>query len=153
MSKKKLRTIKVNGEVYLWKRVHYHLNEVELSKCVEKVTIFLKGFKDSPLKLSFREEDNLIIKTDVKKEKWCVGYPEAGVIWLYRYKPTLPNHEPYPIKQQQTIYVNLNRPAVISKIIEYFNLHGWNPQKVQKPLVEENALKYLEIIALPQDIY
>lgn len=95
--KNKLRKIRINIETYLWKREHHHLTDFEHSKCVEKVTIYLEGFKKSPLQLLFREEDNLMIKTDTEKEKWCVGYPDEGVIWLYKYKPPLPNNEPYPI--------------------------------------------------------
>lgn len=72
------------------------------------------------------------------------------MIWLYKYKPALPNNEPYPIEQQQTIAINLNRPAVIAEIIKYFNLQGWKPKDTNKPFVEEHALK---IIELPQDMF
>lgn len=150
--KNKLRKIKINNETYLWKRGHLHLTKFEHSKCVEKVTIYLDGFKNSPLQLSFREEDNLTLKTDVEKEKWCVGYPDSGVIWLYKYKPSLPDNKPYPIERRQTININLNRPAVIAEIIKYFNLNGWNPKETSIPFVVENALKYLEIIELPEGI-
>lgn len=147
--KNKLRKIKVNDETYLWKRGHHHLTEFEHSGCVEQVTIYLEGYKNSPLQLLFREEDNLTLKTDIDKEKWCVGYPDSGVVWLYKYKPALPNNEPYPIEQRQTIEINLNRPAVIAELIKYFYLNGWNPKVTSGPFVEENALKFLEIIELP----
>lgn len=143
--KNKLRKIKIADETYLWKREHHHLVEFQHSKCVEKVTIYLEGFKKSPLKLSFREEDNLTLKTDVEKEKWCVGYPDDGVIWLSKSRPDM---------QPQTEHtdINLNRPAVIAELIRYFNLNGWNPKQMSKPFVEENALKFLEIIKLPLGI-
>lgn len=143
--KNKLRKIKINNETYLWKRGHHHLTEFEYSKCVEKITIYLKGFKNSPLQLLFREEDNLTLKTDIKKEKWCVGYPDEGVIWLSK---------PRKDKQPQTehIDINLNRPAVIAELIKYFKSNGWNPKQTSKPFVEENALKFLEIIELPLGI-
>ncbi|GAA3521571.1 hypothetical protein GCM10022393_39970 [Aquimarina addita] len=143
--KNKLRKIKLNDETYLWKRAHHHLTEFEHSECVEKITIYLEGFKNSPLQLSFREEDNLILKTDIKEEKWCVGYPDNGVIWLSK---------PRADKKPQTnhVNINLNRPAVIIEFIKYFNLNGWNPRKMSKPFIEENALKFLEIINLPQGI-
>ncbi|NDV17420.1 hypothetical protein GO009_15455 [Muricauda sp. TY007] len=142
--KNKLRKIKIDGETYLWKREHHHLTEFEYSKCVEKVTVYLEGFKNSPLQLFFREEDNLILKTDIEKEKWCVGYPD-GVIWLFK---------PRADKKPQTDHVdiNLNRPAVIAELIKYFNSNGWNPRKASKPFVEENALKFLETIELPRGI-
>ena len=148
--KNKLRKIKVDNQTYLWKRGHYHLTEFEHSECVEKVTIYLEGFKNSPLQLSFREEDNLSLKADINKEKWCVGYPDSGVIWLYKYKAPSPNNE--PIEQRKTIEINLNRPAVIAKIITYFNRNGWNAKETSKPFVEENALKFLEMIDFPQGI-
>ncbi len=150
MSKNKLRKIKIANETYLWRVNHSHLENFTYSKCVEKVVVYLEGYKKSPLRLSFREEDNLVLKKDLKKEKWCVGYPDTGVIWLYTYKPALPNNEPYPIEQQKTISINLNRPAVIVKLIAYFIERQWKPKENEKPLVIENALKFLEIIELPQ---
>lgn len=139
--KDKLRKIKINNETYLWKREHLHLTEFKLSMCVEKVTIYLEGHKKSPLQLSFREEDNLLVNPDLEIEKWCIGYPHDGVIWLLKKK-----------RPGQHIDINLNRPAVIAELIRYFNLNGWEPKQALRPFVEENALKFLEIIQLPQGI-
>ncbi len=150
MTKNKLRKIKIANDTYLWKVNHSHLENFTYSKYVEKVVVYLEGHKKSPLRLLFREEDNLALKKDLKKEKWCVGYPDTGVIWLYTYKPPLPNNESYPIEQQKTIYINLNRPAVIAKFITYFTKTQWKPKKNEKPLIIENALKFLEIIKLPK---
>ncbi|WP_299680677.1 hypothetical protein [uncultured Dokdonia sp.] len=141
--KNKLRKIKINNNTYLWRRGHYHLPKFEYSECVEKVTIYLEEYKNSPLQLSFREEDNLILKTNIDKEKWCVGYPDSGVIWLFK-----PRADKKP--QTEHIAINLNRPAVIAELIKYFNLNGWKPKENSKPFVEENALKFLEIIDLPR---
>lgn len=157
MAKNKLRQIKIDNETYLWKREHLHLTGYEHSKCIEKVVIYLEGYKNSPLQLLFREEDNLIIKTDIEKEKWCVGYPYDGVIWLYKYKPPLPNNEPYPInkidkEQMKTIDINLNRPAVIVELVRYFLQTDWKPKESARPHIIEDALKLLEIITLPQGI-
>lgn len=148
--KNKLRKITVDHKTYLWKRAHQHLAEFEHSKCVEKVTVYLEGFKNAPLQLLFREEDNLSLKTDLEKEKWCVGHPDAGVIWLYTYKAVLPNKAPHPITEITTTTINLNRPAVMAALINYFNSHGWEPSKIAKPFVENNALKFLDIIDLPK---
>lgn len=79
INKTSLRKIKVNNESYLWKRGHYHLEEYKHSECVEKVIVFLEGFKNSPLQLLFKEDDNILFKSDLEKEKWCVGYPDQGV--------------------------------------------------------------------------
>jgi hypothetical protein len=152
MTKDKLRKIKIDSDTYLWKREHLHLTEYVLSKCVEKVVIYLEGHKKSPLQLLFREEDNLSIKMDIEKEKWCVGYPNDGVVWLYKYKPPLPNNAPYPMNQQQTIEVNLNRPAVIAELIGYFLHTDWNPKESTRPHIVEDALKLLEIIVFPKGI-
>lgn len=152
MAKNKLRQIKIDNETYLWKREHLHLTGYEHSKCIEKVVIYLEGYKKSPLQLLFREEDNLNIKTDIEREKWCVGYPDDGVIWLYKYQPSLPNNEPYSIDQQQIIAINLNRPAVIAELIRYFLQTDWKPKEITRPLIIEDALKLLEIIVLPKGI-
>ncbi|MDQ0781326.1 hypothetical protein QF044_001180 [Chryseobacterium sp. W4I1] len=37
----------------------------------------------------------------------AVGYPDDGVIWLYKYESPLPNNKPYPVNEQQTVDVNL----------------------------------------------
>lgn len=152
MAKNQLRKIKIYNETYLWKREHMHLTEYGYAKCVEKVVIYLDGHKKSPLQLLFREEDNLKIKTDIEKEKWCVGYPDEGIIWLSKYKPPLPDNKPYPIEQQQTIDINLNRPAVIAELISYFIQSDWKPKESTKPYIMEDALKLLEIIDLPKGL-
>ncbi len=144
--KNKLRKIKVDNETYLWKREHNHLEDFEYSKCVEKVTIYLEGYKNSPINLLFREEDNLKIKNNLNKEKWCVGYPDAGVIWLFK-----PRADKKP--QTENIHINLNRPAVIAELIKYFNNNGWNPKEVKKSFVIEDALKFLDVIKLPLGIH
>ncbi|AZA53896.1 hypothetical protein [Chryseobacterium sp. G0201] len=134
MKKNILRKIKIDNETYLWKRLHVHLTNYEHSKCVEKVVIYLEGHKKSPLQLSFREEDNLTLKSDIEKEKWRVGYPDDGVIWLYKYESPLPNNKSYPVNEQQTVDINLNRPAVIALLVQYvdiFFIKIGNQKKVQ----------------------
>ncbi|MEL6257410.1 MAG: hypothetical protein AAFR87_35785, partial [Bacteroidota bacterium] len=109
--------------------------------CVEKVIIYLEGYKKSPLHLLFREEDNLKFKPDPEKEKWCVGYPDDGVIWLYHNK-----------EGKESVQINLNRPAVIAALIEYFKENGWKPKEHSTPLLFEDALKFLDSIDLPKRI-
>lgn len=145
INKTSLRKIKVFGEVFLWKRGHYHLTEFEHAECVEKVIIYLEGYKNSPIHLLFREEDNLTMKADLEKEKWCVGYPDTGVIWLFK-----PGTGGKP--QTESLHINLNRPAVIAKLIEYFAKNEWRPKEATQPLIIEDALKLLEMIELPQGI-
>ncbi len=143
MSRQSLRKITVGEEVYLWKREHYHLTEYSYAQCAEKVVIYLEGYKNSPLHLLFREEDNLIFKRNHDQEKWCVGDPEVGVIW--KFKPR-PDHLP----QTETQTINLNRPAVIAGLIKYFRENGWQPKEMRKPMVVHDALVLLELIDLPQ---
>lgn len=152
MSKNKLRKIQVADKTFLWKRSHEHLADFKYSKCVERLVIYLKGYKKSPLQLFFREEDNLDIKSDVNKEKWCIGYPDEGVIWLYRNKASSPNNALNTQEQNNTIHINLNRPAVIAKFIRHFVHEDWKPEETSKPLVIRNALKLLEMIELPHGI-
>lgn len=142
MQKTKLRRIRINNEYYLWKRSYYHLSEFKHSSAVEKVIIYLENHKKSPLHLHFKEEDNLNYK-DISKEKWCVGYPDTGVIWLYKVSPT---------PASNVIHINLNRPAVIASLIQYFIQNAWYPKDEQKPLIVEDALKLLDKIALPNGI-
>lgn len=104
------------------------------ANCIEKVVIYFGGYKKAPLQLLFREEDNVKIKTNTEQEKWCVGYPNDGVIWLYKYKPPLPNNRPYPIDEQQTIDINLNRPAVIAELINYFLQTTSHQQTAQRTM-------------------
>lgn len=139
MSKNKLRKITVDDHSYLWKREHFHLTEFEHSECVEKVTIYREGFKNSPLQLLFREEDNLTLKANPEEEKWCVGYPDDGVIWLFKSKTA-------------AVHINLNRPAVIAGLIQYFVQTDWHPEENKKALVMEDALKFLDLLDLPKGI-
>ena len=142
INKISLRKLRINDKTFLWKRVHYHLDNFEYSECVEKVIIYLEGYKNASLQLLFREEDNLLLETELKK--WCVGYPDTGVIWLL--KPKEKDHSTYNIS------INLNRPAVITKFIEHYFDKEWKPKKSNKPLIIENALLILEKIELPQGI-
>ncbi|MEP0265457.1 hypothetical protein [Dokdonia sp.] len=137
INKASLRKITIADQKYLWKVGHYHLESFKHAKCVEKVVIYLKDYKKAPLQLLFREEDNLCTSTDIKKQKWCVGYPETGVIWLSK-----PRDDEKP--QTENIDINLNRPAIIRKLIEYYISNGWCPKEQNKPFLIENALLILE---------
>lgn len=148
MAKIKLRKIQIDQETYLWKRTHLHVTADGHTECIEKVVIYLEGHKKSPLQLSFKDGDNLKIKTDPQKEKWCIGYPEDGVIWLYK----LPGHIPDSNDQQQEIVINLNRPAVIAALIRYFRQTGWQPKESTQAYIIEDALKLLGKIVLPNGI-
>lgn len=146
INKTNLRKIRIGKESYLWKRGHYHLDAFEYSQCVEKVIVFLNGYKNSPLHLLFKEEDNHLFKSDLEKEKWCVGHPEQGVIWLYKPEADLQ-------AQRVNININLNRPAVIARLIEHYAGTHWNPRKTNKPLVIEDALRLVEELELPKEVH
>lgn len=148
MAKIKLRKIQIDHATYLWKRAHLHVTADGHTQCIEKVVIYLEAHKKSPLQLSFKESDNLKFKTDPEKEKWCVGYPDDGMIWLYK----LPGSGSYSSDEQQTMVINLNRPAVIAELIRYFLQTGWQPKESTQPYIVEDALKLLGIIVLPNGI-
>ena len=152
MERRKLRKLKIAHETYLWRREHMHLADYQYSTCMERVVIYLEGYRNSPLHLYFREEDNLILGIDVEKEKWCVGSGSQGIIWLYRHdsKCALPADEANSAERRPLIHINLSRPAVIAKLIEYFIKAEWKPKEGSKPVVIENALRLLETLELPQ---
>ncbi|UZR97270.1 hypothetical protein [Chondrinema litorale] len=141
INKSKLRKISIDNEIYLWKAGHYHLTEFKHSKCAEKVTVYLEGFKNAPLNLLFREEDN----DENSIQKWIVGYPNTGIIWLF-----IENDSNKP--QTESVSINLNRPAVIRKIIEYFSSNGWSPKTSNKPFIVSNGLELLDKIDFPNGI-
>ena len=151
MERKKLRKIVVNNKTYLWRREHLHLVEYEHSACMERVIIYLAGYKNSPLHLYFREEDNLILEIDVEQESWQVGSSSQGIIWLYKRDstPSLPVDGANPTERQPPVAINLSRPAVIAKLVEYFTRAIWKPTECSKPVVVEDGLRFLEALNLP----
>jgi len=134
LNKIKLRKINVLGKTFLWKRGHYHLEEFEHSQCVEKVIIYLQDHKNSPLHLFFREEDNSLITSNLDIGKWCVGYPDQGVIWWFSNESTEEGNK------EDNIELNLNRPKVIETLIKHFMFNGWKPETDKKPYIVNNAL-------------
>ncbi|WP_341695162.1 hypothetical protein [Flavobacterium arundinis] len=132
--------------------MHLHPTGRGHTGCIEKVVIFLEGHKKSPLQLSFRENDNGNLNQNIGTDRWCIGYPDEGVIWLFKYKPPLINNEPYPIDERQTVGINLNRPAVIAALIRYFLQNDWKPKESVTPYIVDDALKLPDIIDLPKGI-
>ena len=135
-NKLKMRKINVFGQTFLWKRMHIHLEEFEYSQCVEKVKIYLEGYKNSPLILFFRGEDNHLLETLKGEERWEIGYPESGIIWKY-----IPDREP-TIQES----INLNSSPVIVKLIKYYYHNQWFPESENKPYIDENSLTLTEKI-------
>ena len=117
------------------------LESADGSECAEKVTIYLEGFKNAPLNLLFRQEDN----DANSNRKWIVGYPDTGVIWLFTQKDS---NNP----QTESVSINLNRPAIIRKIIEYFISNGWSPKTSNKSFIVSNGLELLDRIDFPNGI-
>ncbi|MEN7550071.1 hypothetical protein AAG747_19265 [Rapidithrix thailandica] len=146
INKIKMRKIIHRKETYLWKRAHYHLDNYEFSECVEQIVIYLENFKNSPIKLHFREEDNVLINSRDEKGKWMVGYPDSGVIWFSNTGKTVIQGENSDCKQ-----INLNRPAVIIKLIDYYLFNGWNPKFSKQSFVVNDALRALEFIDFPKE--
>lgn len=135
LNKTPLRKLIRHDQTFLWKRSHVHLKEYIHSECTEQVVIFLEGFKNSSLRIHFREEDNLSIQHDITKRKWCVGYPDSGVIWL----STTPQKENTPV-------INLNRSAVIRQLIDFFYGMEWRPETTNKTFEIQHGLELLEHI-------
>lgn len=139
-NKIKLRKIKVLDQTFLWKTGHLHLEKFEHSQCVEKVIIYLENYKNSPLALYFRQEDNRLIKLLSENEKWLVGYPDKGVIWKSTTGKPVPQGE-----NKYTVQINLNNPSVIERIIKYYYKNKWNPgESSNSSFVEEHALTILD---------
>ncbi|WP_020532580.1 hypothetical protein [Flexithrix dorotheae] len=70
INKISLRKSTYKHKLNLWKRAHYHIGNYKFSKCVELVVIYLENYKNSPIKLHFREEDNVLINSRNEKGKW-----------------------------------------------------------------------------------
>jgi hypothetical protein len=121
---------------------------------MERVVIYLAGYKNFPLHLYFREEDNLILEIDMEQESWQVGSGSQGIIWLYKRDSTPSSliDGANPTERRQPVTINLSRPAVIAKLIEYFTQAIWKPTECSKPVVVEDGLRFLEVLALPQGI-
>ncbi len=121
-NKIKLRKLDVFNYCFLWKCGHIHLKEFKNFQCIEKVVIYLDGYKNSPLILFFKEDDNELINLG-KDKKWNVGYPNKGIIW---------NRE---------LQINLHNSLTIIKIIEFYFKIKWNPDGSSKTaFVNETAL-------------
>ncbi|MBL4706012.1 MAG: hypothetical protein JKY54_15915 [Flavobacteriales bacterium] len=129
MSKTGLRKINIAGDTYLWRVGHYHLEEFEYSECVDRVTIYLEGYKNAPLILHFRLEDNVLLSQNSRKNDWFIDW---GCL----------------TNKERTI--NLNRPGVIAKLIAYYIAHSWTPKEEKRSLEIKDALKLLDLIELPE---
>lgn len=129
MSIKGYRKINIAGDTYIWALGHYHLEEFKYSECVDRVKVYLEGYKHSPLILHFRLEDNHLLSQDSRRTAWFIDW---GCL----------------INNEQTI--NLSRPGVIAKLIEYYLEHNWVPREQKKPLDVKDALKLLDLIELPE---
>ncbi len=128
----------MNNESFLWKRGHFELSDYDYSNRAEKVLIYMKGFWGSPLILLFKEDDNLrLIENDSKNVKWSISswLDNTGII--YKETEELEN---------ENCMVNLNKPSVISKLIEYHRKSTWNPKETKEKTIVEDALMLLDEI-------
>lgn len=138
-NKIKLREINVQDNSFLWKRGHLHLQDFEDSECVEKIIIYLKDYKNTPLVLFFKEDDNKLIKTLKENEKWFVGYPDQGIIWKSKTGKKISQEA-----DNNYTEINLNTPSIIEKIINLYFEKDWKPDKTS--YTEFEALKILGTI-------
>ncbi len=135
MSKQKFRRINVERKSYLWIRRHVHLDNYKYSQCVEILTIYQEGYKKSPLRLHFREEEQIANINNPKDSHWAVGYPEDGVIWQTGNK---------------TGEVNLNRPGVVAEIIKFAILKNWDAKNDNTSTDIFNGFEWIEQIKFPK---
>ena len=131
MAKSLLRKINVDGSIYLWKTGHYHLKEFKHSECAERVTVYLKDYKNSPIHIHFRLEDNSYLQEDLAKSNWFIDW---GCL------------------QNKNKVVNLNRPGVIKILIRYFISKEWNPETSKTPYHYYSGLKLLSELDFPEGI-
>jgi hypothetical protein len=118
MSRKDLRKLTINDRLFLWRLTHDHdPGDIPLT-CVETVLVYLDGFVNSPLKVSFPTTD-----------EWIVGDGPGGVVWSKR--------------SDGYVEFNLNRPAVIRVLIEHFFQGAWHPMVKQVPFFSSNGFEVL----------
>lgn len=115
---KSLRKIQLDNHIFLWKRKHFHESGSLGMRCVEAVTIFKEGHKQSPLRILFRSD-----------EIWQCGYPKQGVVWR-----TTPSKE----------LVNLSRPKSIARLIDLFYTVIWKPESSTRPTTIQDGVHYLD---------
>jgi len=133
MGKNYLRKIVVEGEIYLWYRMHYHLERYEQSPCAEVLTVFSPCSRNNPVRIRFREEENRY-RADCTQRWWHTGYPQSGVLWLSEASP----------EQRIIVEINLNRPGVVATLIRLLRATRWNPAETRTPLEIEDGLRFLE---------
>lgn len=124
MVKYKNRKLSIDGFNYLWNRKHVHKEYNSQKKCVEVLTVYLEGFKSSPLRIMFMDIGGLYV----------IGYPNDGVIW-----------------NKENIY-NLNKPKIVVEIIKYALHLAWNPMQSRTTFLVENGIEILQHIQACDDV-
>ncbi len=127
MAKNYLRKIVVDGEVYLWYRVHRHHENNLVTTCVEILTVFRQTSRKNPLRIRFRRDDNL--KRLDKTDSWVVGYPEDGILWICG------------TNRNCVFKLNLNRPKVVAELIRLAHATVWNEGRAT---TVDNGLQFLD---------
>jgi hypothetical protein len=132
MMKNKLRKIVVENETYLWRRQHFHVNKCEKENvCIEKVIIYLNGYKNSALFIYFEDDEKTTWKVDESQ----------GLLT----KHTV-------VDNDVTIEsINLNKPSIVEKLIRYYIDKNWKPKENNK-LEIANAIILIEKYAFKIDV-
>ena len=106
-----MRRLILDGQTYLWRRSHSHPLK-SVASCVETLVVYLEGHKKAPLRLVFHDIDEL---------GWTVGRDAKGVL----VPPRAAGEGGEP--------TNLNRPAVVEKLVRRALASGWRPAREVRP--------------------
>ena len=141
MAKNYLRKIVVDGETYLWCRMHRHIKHYDLSPCAETLTILPYPSKRNYVSIRFKDEEHK--QRAGKKGVWNIGYPESGILWLYDQDG--PFHTDLMFRPREVAAeFNLNRPKVVAAIIRLLRTTQWNLADAKGALIIENGLNWLD---------
>jgi hypothetical protein len=120
MTSRKLRTLTIEADTYLWRVHHRHLwLTADGSRCcLEVFSALRQGFRGQPLRIIFPE--SLL---------HGAGFPrQSGIVMDYR---------------QPTWELNLNRPKAARILIELALIEGWQPMQQRGEFEISNGYKLL----------
>lgn len=137
-----LRRLVVAQQAFRWRSASRLLPVYSTSPHAVEVVIYQEGYRNSRLRLLFREDDNELLTDNPVPGRWLLHEAGAGIGWFDTGLP-LALGEMRPL-------VNFNRPVVVVRLIEFFLSVGWKPASCSRPFEVGNALSYLNALDLPR---
>jgi hypothetical protein len=137
-----LRQLVVAQRVYRWRSSSRLLPVYSTSPHAVEVVIYQEGCRSAPLRLVFKEDDNVLLTDNSEPGRWLLHEAGAGIGWFDTGLP-LALGETRPT-------VNFNRPVVVVRLLEFFLSAGWEPASGSRPFEVGDALKYLNVLDLPR---